>query len=238
VNSRVCLSTGSRVIEPECPVTLLILMIQLMVGVFLECFAVGLIYSKLSRSSGRLSAVRFSHNAVICQRNGQYCLAFRVWNVRHSQILMPKMRAVLIRYYFPGQDSLLISDVRTNLKLETEGGDRGKFFLLSWPSVVIHKIDASSPLWELSSIDLQEHKFEIIVTMEGTIESTGSTARFMSSYLNSEILWWHTLTPLYPLKNGKKSDLLMNCSHFDDTDKVSLSSQCSARIWAQQTEQS
>ena len=41
-----------------------------------------------------------------------------------------------------------------------------------------------------------QEKFEIVVVLEGTIESTGMTAQLRTSYLPSEILWGHHLDPL------------------------------------------
>lgn len=38
-----------------------------------------------------------------------------------------------------------------------------------WPVVVVHKIDDSSPLWNLSASQLLQEKFEIIVIMEGEL---------------------------------------------------------------------
>lgn len=271
---------GSRVIEPECPVTLFVLMIQLMVGMFLESFAVGLIYSKLSRSPGILRAIRFSSQAVICQRNGQYVLAFRVWNIRRSPIINPTISAVMVRHYFPTTqvdatnglvaDSqvtvgrtvseslsttvlvppppaspsiahgavaqpMTISDYRTTLRLESESGDRGQFRLFIWPSTVIHRINAESPLWTYGASELQEQPFEIIVTLDGTTESTGSTSRFMTSYLScSEIHWGHRLVALLPVRGrGKKPKLRLDCSRFDDTERIAFTPRCSAKIWAQ-----
>ena len=41
-----------------------------------------------------------------------------------------------------------------------------------------------------------QEKFEIVVVMEGTVESTGMTCQLRTSYLPSEILWGHHLSPL------------------------------------------
>jgi len=204
-----------------------------MVGMLLECFAVGLIYSKLSRTPGRMRAVRFSRRAVICQRNGEHVLAFRIWNIRDSQILNPVMRGVMIRYYPAGHNTLNIGDRRANLRLETEGGSKGRSFMFSWPSTVIHKIDEGSPLWELSAADLPRVRLEIIITLEGTIESTGNTSQFLTSYLSSEIQWGYKLAALVPvLPKTKKDKVCIDCSRFDETTKMLFTPRCSAKIWA------
>jgi hypothetical protein len=53
--------------------------------------------------------------------------------------------------------------------------------------VVVHKIDRDSPLYTISSADLAREKFEIVVILEGVIESTGSTTQARTSYLPSGI---------------------------------------------------
>lgn len=58
--------------------------------------------------------------------------------------------------------------------------------------VYVHKITPESPLWNMSASDMMEENFEIVVTLEGTIESTGQAKmQARSSYLNTEILWGH-----------------------------------------------
>ena len=81
------------------------------------------------------------------------------------------------------------------------------FFQMFWPTVLSHKIDADSPLWELSARDISSKQFEIVLTMEGTTPETGNTVQVMlgghlqilsyilhmkqvrTSYVPSEILW-------------------------------------------------
>jgi len=59
------------------------------------------------------------------------------------------------------------------LTLETENYQSDCFIFLIWPVTVQHKIDKDSPLWDLSAEKLYKEHFEIIVILEGTIESTG-----------------------------------------------------------------
>ncbi len=52
----------------------------------------------------------------------------------------------------------------------------------------------------MSAADLTREKFEIVVILEGVIESTGSTTQARTSYLPSEILWGHRFEPLVSFK--------------------------------------
>ena len=49
--------------------------------------------------------------------------------------------------------------------------------LILWPVTICHLIDKESPLWKLSPRDLLNSNFEIVVTLEGSAESTGNTAQ-------------------------------------------------------------
>ena len=54
---------------------------------------------------------------------------------------------------------------------------------------VIHVINEKSPFWKMSPKDLLNSSFEVIITLDSVIESTGNTTQARTSYLPSEILW-------------------------------------------------
>ena len=70
----------------------------------------------------------------------------------------------------------------------SEGLDR---VFVIWPITICHFIDKESPLYDVSKTDLETSKFEIILILEGSVESTGSTCHARTSYLPSEIKWGH-----------------------------------------------
>lgn len=41
------------------------------------------------------------------------------------------------------------------------------------PLIICHVINEKSPFWNMSSTDLQEEEFEIVVILEGMVEATG-----------------------------------------------------------------
>jgi len=51
------------------------------------------------------------------------------------------------------------------LKVGVEGGEDRIFFI--WPTMIVHKIDASSPLYSLSANDMLKERFDIVVVLEG-----------------------------------------------------------------------
>lgn len=74
---------------------------------------------------------------------------------------------------------------------------------LIWPMTVTHKINSDSPLYEMSAAELLYERFEIVVILEGTTESTGQSTQVRTSYLSSEILWGHRFQPLVKFNKDK-----------------------------------
>jgi len=64
------------------------------------------------------------------------------------------------------------------LTLGAADDGEGRLFLV-WPVIVEHCIGEASPLWDVSADDLSDgHKhFEIVVILEGIVESTGMTTQ-------------------------------------------------------------
>ncbi|XP_058796528.1 inward rectifier potassium channel 2-like isoform X1 [Phymastichus coffea] len=179
---------GSKHTTEECPEAIFIMCIQSMTGVILQAFMVGIVFAKLSRPKKRTQTLLFSRNAVICQRDGQPCLMFRVGDMRKSHIIEAHVRAQMIKRKVTREGELL-PFFQTELRVGGDGEEDKIFFI--WPTTIVHKIDERSPLYHLSASDMLRERFEIIVMLEGVIESTGMTTQARSSYLPSEILWGH-----------------------------------------------
>ncbi|KAF9424132.1 hypothetical protein HW555_000841 [Spodoptera exigua] len=149
---------------------------------------VGLIFAKLARAKKRCTTLLFSRNAVICLRDGEYCLLFRVGDIRKSHILEAHVRAQLIRKKITREGEVL-PFYQQELKVGADGEEDRLMFI--WPMTIVHKINEKSPLYNLSASDMLRERFEIVVMLEGVIESTGMTTQARSSFLPSEILWGH-----------------------------------------------
>ena len=164
---------GTRAIEAECPHAVIILMIQSCVGVFIQSLMTGLLFAKLSRPKGRAQTLMFSQKAVICQRDGEYCLVFRLGDMRKSHIISTSIRALIVKNRVT-REGESIPLCQYTLGLETETNFSDGFVFLVWPVTVVHRIDVSSPLWEMSAESLLSEHFEIVVILEGILESTVS----------------------------------------------------------------
>ena len=154
----------------------------------IQAFMVGIVFAKMSRPKQRTQTLLFSRNAVICQRDGELCLMFRVADMRKSHIIGATVRAQVIRTRTTKEGETLAQN-QQELEVGTDGKNGDLFFI--WPTTIVHKINADSPFYNMSAEDMLTERFEVVVILEGTIESTGQTTQARSSYLPQEILWGH-----------------------------------------------
>ncbi|MED6264268.1 hypothetical protein CHARACLAT_013006 [Characodon lateralis] len=184
---------GWRCVTEECPLAVLTVVIQSIVGCIIDSFMIGTIMVKMARPKKRNQTLIFSKNAVIALRDGKLCLMWRVGNLRRSHIVEAHVRAQLIRSYVTAEGEFIpLEQMDLNVGYD-EGTDR--LFLVS-PLVIVHEIDKDSPLYTLSRADLDADDFEIVVILEGMVEATAMTTQFRSSYLAREIFWGHRFEPV------------------------------------------
>ncbi|XP_043785792.1 uncharacterized protein LOC122711265 isoform X5 [Apis laboriosa] len=207
---------GSKHPTDECPEAVFVICIQSMTGVILQAFMVGIVFAKLSRPKKRTQTLLFSRNAVICQRDGQPCLMFRVGDMRKSHIIEAHVRAQMIKRKVTREGELL-PFFQTELKVGSDGEEDKILFI--WPTTIVHKIDEQSPLYHISASDMLRERFEIVVILEGVIESTGMTTQARSSYLPSEILWGHRFEHIITFKK-ETGEYEVNYTLFNNTYEV------------------
>ncbi|PSN50748.1 Inward rectifier potassium channel 2 [Blattella germanica] len=207
---------GSRHTTEECPEAIFVMCLQSIVGVMIQAFMVGIVFAKLSRPKKRTQTLLFSRNAVICQRDGHLCLMFRVGDMRKSHIVEAHVRAQLIRRKVT-QEGEVLPYYQHELTVGGDGEEDKIFFI--WPTTIVHKIDPSSPLYVLSASEMIRERFEIVVILEGVIESTGMTTQARSSYLPSEVLWGHRFEPLVAFKK-ETGEYEVDYSLFNNTYEV------------------
>ena len=148
-------------------------MLQIFIGTLINVLFAGLFLVKISRPKTRRQTLVFSENSVVCRRNGEYQLQFRVGDMRNrSHIIGASVRALLVRTETTDEGEC-IPLCQYSLSLETETGHDDSYIFLAWPVTVAHRIDSRSPLWDMRHDQLRNEDFEIIVILEGTVELTG-----------------------------------------------------------------
>ena len=61
-----------------------------------------------------------------------------------------------------------------NLKVTPDTSDESCIFFV-WPLDIVHVIDENSPFYLMSATDLAKEKFELLLVMEGTNETSNMT---------------------------------------------------------------
>ncbi|XP_031638580.1 G protein-activated inward rectifier potassium channel 3-like [Contarinia nasturtii] len=204
---------GGRATTEECPEAIFIMSFQSIFGVFVQAFMAGIVFAKMTRPKQRTQTLLFSKYAVVCQRDDNLVLMFRVGDIRKSHIIGANIRAQLIRSHSTKEGELNPQYI-TELDIGTDGCASDLFFI--WPMVVVHRIDETSPFYNMSAADMLHEKFEIVVILEGTIESTGQTTQARSSYLNMEVLWGHRFLPVVGF-NNERQGYDIDYSKFNET---------------------
>ncbi|XP_071051776.1 G protein-activated inward rectifier potassium channel 3-like isoform X2 [Onthophagus taurus] len=207
---------GGRATTEECPEAIFVMCLQSIAGVMIQAFMVGIVFAKMTRPKHRTQTLLFSRNAVICQRDGYLCLMFRVGDMRKSHIIGASIRAQLIRPKTTKEGENL-QQYQTELSVSADGCDGDLFFI--WPMTIVHKIDEDSPLYTLSPRNFLNEQFEIVVILEGTIESTGQTTQARSSYIANEVLWGHRFEPVVSYSKDRRG-YEVNYSKFDNVIEV------------------
>jgi len=122
-----------RVVQPQCLVSFFALVFQSCVGVFIQSLMTGLIFSKLARAKQRAHTIMFSRLAVVCKRDAEYQLLFRVADMRRSHIVATSIRALMVK-----DRSCDIRHVSTFTLLVVLGQ-----FFLDWKISLSHTISRS-----------------------------------------------------------------------------------------------
>lgn len=182
---------GHRHTTTQCPEAVILMMVQSVFGVIIQALMTGIVFAKLQRPKKRAETLMFSKNAVICQRDGQLCLLFRVGDMRKSHIIQSQVRAIVVKHKVTREgEQLPLNQFEMTVGANGNYSTSGHLFLV-WPMILEHRIDSNSPFWKMSAEDLERDDFEVVVMLEGIIESTGMTTQARTSYLPTEILWGH-----------------------------------------------
>ena len=131
------------------------------------------------------------------------------------------MRAMLIKRRTT-QEGEVIPLYQYDLELGDSGEVDDRLFMV-WPIIVEHRINEDSPFWDMSADGLQQEVFELVIVLEGIVESTGMTTQARTSYLPNEILWGYCFERLVTYKRDT-SQYMIDYSRFHSTVAVDMPS--------------
>ncbi|XP_017556000.1 ATP-sensitive inward rectifier potassium channel 14 [Pygocentrus nattereri] len=219
---------GFRSVTEACPLAVLAVVLQCIVGCIIDAFIVGAVMAKIAKPKKRNETLVFSDVAVVAMRDGKLCMMWRVGNLRKSHLVEAHVRAQLLKpRVTPEGEFLPLDNEDINVGFDT-GTDR---ILLVSPVTIVHEIDEESPFFEMDRRTLEsDTELEVVVILEGMVEATAMTTQCRSSYLASEILWGHRFEPmLFEKKNCYQVDY----SYFNKTYEVPDTPSSSAKELAE-----
>eukprot|EP00958_Prasinococcus_capsulatus_P016110 scaffold1770_cov375-Prasinococcus_capsulatus_cf.AAC.7 len=118
-------------------------------------------------------------------------LCCRIANLRKHQIIDVRVRMLLSMRKVPKAIDELMDEGATSAYIDDDDEGLHQFVdlplqqdrvFLGLPAVVEHRIDPSSPLYRLTSIELQERDIEIVVLLEGVDASTSGCLEARHAY--------------------------------------------------------
>ncbi|XP_048881682.1 ATP-sensitive inward rectifier potassium channel 14 isoform X2 [Brienomyrus brachyistius] len=219
---------GSRSVTEACPLAVLAVVLQCIVGCIIDAFIIGAVMAKIAKPKKRNETLVFSEKAVVALRDGKLCMMWRVGNLRKSHLVEAHVRAQLLKpRVTPEGEYLPLDHVDINVGFDT-GTDR--IFLVS-PITIVHEINEESPFFEMDKQTLEsDSELEVLVILEGMVEATAMTTQCRSSYLASEILWGYRFEPvLFERKNCYEVDY----SRFHCAYEIPSTPVCSAKNLAE-----
>ncbi|XP_051976043.1 ATP-sensitive inward rectifier potassium channel 11-like [Xyrauchen texanus] len=223
IEVQVTIGFGGRMVTEECVSAVVILIIQNIVGLLNNAIMLGCIFMKTAQANRRAETLIFSKHAVITVRNNKLCFMFRLGDLRKSMIINATVHVQVVRKTVTNEGELVPLN-QIDIQMDNPVGTNS-IFLVS-PLIISHVIDKNSPMYDFSEADLLHEDIEVIVILEGVVETTGITTQARTSYLSEEILWGHRFVPTVSEEDGMYA---VDYSKFGNTIKVSTPS-CSARI--------
>ncbi|KAJ8355342.1 hypothetical protein AAFF_G00063570, partial [Aldrovandia affinis] len=223
IEVQVTIGFGGRMITEQCPTAIMVLILQNIAGLIINGIMLGCIFMKTGAvAPARAETLIFSRHAVIAVRDNRLCFMTRVGDLRKSMIIGAAVRLQVVRKTTTPEGEVIPIH---QIDVRTESATAGNSIFLLAPLIICHVIDRDSPLYDLSAAELQCSDLEVIVILEGVVETTGITTQARTSYVAEEIQWGHRFVPIITEEEGVYS---VDHSKFGNTARVATP-RCSAR---------
>jgi len=181
---------------------LVLLGCTMLISTMLSALLFSIVYTRVSRSTGRATTIVYTGKAIIAKRAGAWQFMFRVCDFRKHQLLGAHLRIYSVQHETTEHcPAFHISQMRTH---HPDDGI-GAMLLLLLPQTVEHCINAKSPLCppqyrhedadfdKLTSAEILEHlteaQIEVLCLVEGTDPTTSNTLQARHSYIAEDIVF-------------------------------------------------
>ncbi|XP_056415633.1 ATP-sensitive inward rectifier potassium channel 15 [Hyla sarda] len=214
LESQTTIGYGFRFITEECPMAIILLVVQLVLTTLIEIFITGTFLAKIARPKKRAETIKFSNKAVITKHNGNMCLVVQVANMRKSLLIQCQLYGKLLHAYETKEGEKILLK-QANMSFHVDSSSESPFLIL--PLTFYHVLDENSPLRDLTPENIKSKEFELVVLLNATVESTSTVCQSRTSYLPDEIYWGYEFVPVVSLSPQGK--YVADFSNFDQIRK-------------------
>ena len=181
---------------------------EIVIGMVSMAVITGLLFARFSKPTARML---FSRVAVITPYDGVPTLMLRVANQRRSYILEASASVVLARDVETPEGHSLRRFY--DLKLERA---RSPLFALTW--LIMHRIDAESPLYGITEQDLRDGDMGLVITLSGIDETFAAAVHSRHSYVYEDILFGRRFVDLF-IDESEPRKLTLDMTRFHEVEK-------------------
>ncbi|HTA65600.1 MAG TPA: ion channel, partial [Xanthomonadaceae bacterium] len=200
-------TVGYGVMSPATTYGHVVATCEIVTGMMSLAVNTGLLFARFSKPTARML---FSKVAVITPYDGVPTLMLRVANQRRSYILEATASMVLARDVdTPDGHSLRRF---YDLKLERA---RSPMFALSW--LIMHHIDADSPLHGVSEEELRAGDMALLITLSGVDETFAAGVHARYNYAQEDILFGRRFVDVF-VDDDDPRKLTLDMTRFHDVE--------------------
>ncbi|KAM9816130.1 ATP-sensitive inward rectifier potassium channel 11-like [Syngnathus typhle] len=217
IEVQVTIGFGGRMVTEECPAAIVVLIVQNILGLIINAVMLGCVFMKTAQANRRAETLIFSRNAVVAPRNGRPTFMFRVGDLRKSMIISATIQLQVIRRTVTSEGEVIPV---SQLDIQVENPLRSNGIFLVSPLIISHTLERGSPLYDLSAHSLATADLEVIVILEGVVETTGMSMQARTSYTPDEIMWGRRFVSIVSEEDGR---YCVDYSKFGNTLPVRMS---------------
>lgn len=205
-SSQTITTLGYGRVAPVGTLTNAIAAVESMLGLLAFALATGLLYGRFSKPSAK---IKYSDHAVIAPYQNMNGFMFRVVNPRENQLLEVEV-TVNLSMKRPN------SELRDFFALELE---RPKVVFLPTVWTIVHPINSTSPLYQLTEAEVHEKDAEFIIMIKAFDESFSQTVYSRSSYKVGELKWGEKFVYIMEQKDD---GVTVDISRLDESNAAAL----------------
>jgi len=196
-------TVGYGRVSPEGLPANIVATLEALLGVIIIAIATGVCYGRFSLPNAKII---FSKNAIIAPYQDVTAFEFKLANERNNQLIDVEVQLTFSYLEIKNQKK-----VRKYVNLELER-NKVNFFPLTW--TIVHAINEESPLWELTSNDLQMKDAEFMILFKGFDDTFSQQVQVRSSYKYDEVVFNARFFSIFDnVENGK---IVLDLSRIDE----------------------